>query len=540
MELALWPLFVFLAAYFAYHGRLLPLLTDWVSFAVDEGYTTYAAQRIREGDWPHRDFFFLWTPGTAYLHAGLQALGAGWLAERAAALAAAGFTAGLVLRASRLFLGFRDRLLLMLLLLVWGYSLWNIPYSSWYAVALALVAVFLYPRFPAAGGVLFALSFWFKQNVGILSFLGAAAWLLLPCILGAGEKEAKRAAWRLAAGFAAVLAVPFLALLAFGGPSAFLQAFRQIFLFPLQYPSLMGTAPPAHLFAVPLSTLGLWLLSLFFFRGTEARGTTRLLQVALLVYIGVQAARAPREVALGFFLLFSAAAWPLALASELAGGDGKKIRRFLWLFLPGLGAFLQVAPRFDFQHFLFVFPLSALLLARALRLLPERYPSVGAAWARLPLFLLLAGGSLFQAEVNRAYHAGQADPLGVVSRDLPYRLNEEVAAVKSHLLGLGLEEGGPLLVLPNATSFYRWTGFRNPTPHQQFFPGYVEAFGARQEEVLASYRARKGHYLVVQERSGLRENVPRIAEEIEREYRVVKAFPEYFTLYEPKALSRAP
>lgn len=523
----------FTAVWVAYHWRLLPVLTDWVSFAVDEGYTTYAAQRIREGDIPHRDFFFLWTPGTAYLHALLQALGAGWLQERAAAMLASGFSAVLVLRASRLYLGARDRLLLALLLLAWGYALWNIPYSSWYAVPLALAAAMAFPRFPLLGGVLFALAFWFKQNVGILAFLGAAGWLM-------GTGAAKRSLLRLAGGFLPVLLLPFLAFLIFGGSDALLQAIRQIFLFPLRYPALMGTSPPARIFAAPLTVLGLWLLSLFFFRGRAGNRTVSLLQFGLVVYIAVQAWPAPREFALGLFLLLSVIAWPFALVAETSRGDREGLRRLLCFLLPAFGAFLQVAPRLDFQHFLFVFPLSALMLMSALRVLLERYPFLGALWVRLPVFLLLAGGAFLQAGVLHSLRTGKVDSLGVISRDLPMRLDMEVAAVKSHLLSLGLPEGGPLLVLPNATSFYRWTGFRNPTPHQQFFPGYVEAYGASQEEVLAVYRARKGRFLVVQERSGLRENVPRIAEEIERDYKLVKAFPEYFTLYEPKALSRAP
>src|SRR5690606_27985158 len=76
----------------------LGVLTDWVSFVVDEGYTSYAAQRWREGEWPHRDFFFLWTPGIVALHALLQEVGFSWTGERAAALMASALTPAILVR----------------------------------------------------------------------------------------------------------------------------------------------------------------------------------------------------------------------------------------------------------------------------------------------------------------------------------------------------------------------------------------------------------------------------------------------------------
>ncbi len=61
-----------LAALFgAYQAWLLPVLTDWVSSAVDEGYTSHAASRIRAGEWPYRDFHFVITTekeGTLHVH----------------------------------------------------------------------------------------------------------------------------------------------------------------------------------------------------------------------------------------------------------------------------------------------------------------------------------------------------------------------------------------------------------------------------------------------------------------------------------------
>lgn len=521
-------IFGFALAYLAYGAWLLPVLTDWVSSAVDEGYTSYAAQRIREGDWAHRDFFFLWTPGTAYLHALLQGMGAGWIAERAAALVASAGTSVLFLGwASRWSLPKPDRLALAALLFLWGYSLWNIQYSSWYAVFLAALAMRALPRRIFLAGALFGLSFWFKQNVGILAFLGAAVWLLW-------EKKGRESA-RFVGAFALVLFIPFLVMLAWGGKGALLSALSQIFLFPLRYPSLMGVSPERAVFAAPLTTLGLWIISLFVLRPGSGGRSASLVQAGVLIYTCVHAARAPGNYALGLFVILSLAALPLALAAEASRRERESLRRFLLLWLPCAGAFLQVFPRLDFQHLLFVFPISAFFFVHALVQLGERYPVLGRGWLRLPLLLLAAAGLFLQAEVQATKREGQEDPLGRISRGAGLRLNEEVAAVGRFLAAEGLKPGDPLLVLPNATSVYQWTGFRNPTPHQQFFPGYVEAFGARQEEVLASYRARGGVYLVVQERSGLEENVPEIFREIERDYEVRKMFPEHFTIYAPRS-----
>ena len=521
-------LVAFVAVYLAYGVWQLPVLTDWISSAVDEGYTSYAAQRIREGDWPHRDFFFLWTPGTAYFHAALQEIGLEWVGERAASLLAACASSLVVLGFARDWkMSAGDRALLMLLLFGWSFTLWNIPYSSWYAVLLGLIAIRLLPRSLVFAGLFFGLAFWFKQNVGILAFCGAAAWLVL-------EKRS-REVLRLALPFAVVLLLPFTAMLIWGGSEALLQAVRQIFLFPLRYPSLMGIFPEKSQLSAPLTAFGLWILSLFFLRSRSSQRSAGLLQFGLLVYIGIYAFQSSSRFVHGAFILLSLLAWPLSLTVEALKGDREGLSRFLLVWLPGFGVFLQAFPRADFQHFLFVFPLTALILLRTFSTLRQRYDFLAAGWVRLPVLLLIAGGFFLQIQVLRTHRLGQVDALGRISYSLPYRLNEEVIAVRRFLLRQGLAEGGPLLVLPNATSVYRWTGFRNPTPHQQFFPGYVESYGVRESNVLTTYRERGGKYLVVQERSGLEENNPEIAAEIDRDYEELKRFPEYFTIYGPRS-----
>lgn len=530
MDLHRTLLLCFSAAFLAYGTWLLPVLTDWVSSAVDEGYTSHAARRIREGEWPHRDFFFLWTPGTAYLHALLQTLGASWLVERAASLVAACGTCVLLLSWARKWRFSRaDRIALASLFFLWSFTLWNIPYSSWYSIFAALLAMRALPRRLWLAGILFGLSFWFKQNIGILSLLGVSAWLFFE------ERERRPAALLpLVTGFALTLFIPFTGMLIWGGSPALIQAVRQIFLFPLSYPSLMGTAPPARIFAAPLTSLGLWIISLFFLRSRSSQRSTLLLQMGMLAYVSVHALRAPREFITGWFMLLSMFAWPFSFAVEFSRGSKEGMRRFLLLWLPGLGIFLQVFPRLDFQHFLFVFPLSAFFLVHGLSALRERYSYLAGGWLRLPLLLIAAGGIFLQSQVWQIRVHGQEDPLGRISRGEGYRLNEEVAAVRRFLLHAGLKPGEPILVLPNATAVYLWAGFRNITPHQQFFPGYVEAFGQQQAGVLASYRERGGRYLVVQERSGLETNAPEIFREIERSYEAVKMFPEHFTIYLPR------
>lgn len=528
LDPSLCALLAFAAAYLAYGAWQLPVLTDWISSAVDEGYTSYAAQRIREGDWPHRDFFFLWTPGTAYFHALLQALGFDWVGERAVTLVAACTSSLLVLGWAKDWkLSSGDRALLMLLLFGWSFTLWNIPYSSWYAVLWALVAIRLVPVNMLFAGLFFGLAFWFKQNVGILATCGAAAWLFL-------EGRRREIFW-LVGVFGLVLLLPFSAMFIWGGSEALLQALRQIFLFPLRYPSLMGVTPPKSQLAAPLTAFGLWILSLFFLRNRVSQRSAGLMQFGLLAYIGTYALKNPSDFVHGSFFLLCILAWPLSITVEFLKGDRAGFRRFLQIWLPGLGVFLQVFPRVDFQHFLFVFPITALLLLRTFSTLRQRYDFLASGWVRLPAILLAAGGLFLQWQVLRIHLVGQIDPMGRVSESAYYRLNEEVAAVRRFLLNDGLQEGGSLLVLPNATSVYRWTGFRNPTPHQQFFPGYVESFGVRESNVLPDYRARGGKYLVVQERSGLEQNYPEVSAQIERDYEELKRFPEHFTIYAPRS-----
>ncbi|RZA07935.1 MAG: hypothetical protein EOP11_06335 [Proteobacteria bacterium] len=511
----------FALACFAYGCFFLKVMSDWPGFVIREGYTTYGAERIRAGDWPYRDFFFLWTPGVLALHAFLQELGASAAVERGASLLAAVGSAALIFHeARRWHLNRRERGYLMALLFLWSFPLWNIPYSSWYAVFFALLALRWRSRSWLGVGLLMGLSFWFKQNIGLF----AAAGTLFSLV-----------AWRqwrsLLYFFPALLvavALPFLPLWFFAGDLWLHAAIRQIFLFPLQYPALMGRGLPAFAIGSPLITIGLWLCSLYLSKASALpRNLARAVAVAHASY---SVAMEGREYFAGIFLLLSMVAWVGSFAFLT---QEKKIERdaiwFLWF--PCFGIFLQIYPRADFAHFLFVFPLSAAFLIWFLGRIPRRYPAVPAAWAFFPALLLVFGGALFQGRAAFTRYYGAEDTAGFYSYGESYRLDEEMGAVSRYLRDQGLKDHDPILVLPSATTFYRFAKLRNPTPHNQFFPGYVEAYGAKPEEVLASFEKAGGRFVVLQHGSELAQMAPIIDQQLKKTYGEQKHFPYHFSVW---------
>jgi hypothetical protein len=516
------PVFFFLL-YVAVGLIFLRLLTDWVSFAVDEGYTTYGAQRLREGDWPHRDFFFLWTPGILVWHAILQALGCSWLGERASALLAAAFTGALLLQQAKEWnFRFAYRLVFAAGILLWGFNLWNIPYSSWYALPFALLGARLNLQKPLLAGLLFGIAFWFKQNIGMLAWAGAIAALFL-----IGEKKIAR---RNAFAFCIALAIPFSVFAWAGG---FAQAFSQIFLFPLKYPGLMSEFPPGEWLATPLMLLGLWILGIFSLQPHLTGRIPRLIQVAMIVFFAYAGFLRGQSFFLGSFMLFSCLAWGMSAALALTDLPIEERAKFWLFFLPALGAFLQIFPRADFQHFLFVFPLGFFFLIWGIERLGRRYPWLEGGILFLPVAGLFWGGIHFQSRVISLFQYGQRDSFGLISYGWANRVNEEMFTVIKVLSEHGLKAGDPILVIPNATTFYRLSGFINPTPHNQFFPGYVEAFGAKPENVLPDYEKAGGRFLVWQYKSGIKP-LTAMEAQIRENYRMLEQFPEHFSVWERK------
>jgi hypothetical protein len=234
---------------------------------------------------------------------------------------------------------------------------------------------------------------------------------------------------------------------------------------------------------------------------------------------------------MGSFFLVSLLAWPAA-AVTLADADLGRRRELLYAALPAFGAFLQVYPRADFQHFLFVFPLAALFLVQAFAWLAQRYPSRPWAWLHAPLCLLLILAVPLNLRLCAARTRGAPDPYGRISVGEAHALNQEMHAVGAYLRERGLQAGDPVLVLPNATHFYFLESFRNPTPHNQFFPGYVEAYGDDQENVLPEFERRGGRFIVFQKRSGTDRNVPVLYNEMLSRYRLAKDFPAHFAVWE--------
>ncbi len=520
--------FALLAAglYFLYCLWLLPVLTDWVSFAVDEGFTAYAAKRFLEGDLPHRDFFFLWTPGIVWLHALLQSLGASWLVERGFALLASSGTLFLCLAwAKRLGLDRGSRVLLFLLLFVWGFSLWNIPYSSWYAVFFSLAASWFLPKRFYLAGFLLGLSFWFKQNIGLLALLGALISLFL--------KQEKKSALHLSLSAFAVIVIP-LSAFAFAGSQAFAAAVSQIFLFPLKYKTLMAEPLPSSQLAAPLSCFGLWILSLYLVRKGLVSRSVLLIQGAWGAYALYRWQIDGNAFAAGSLYLFSLLAWPLAALIFFSDWKNKEKNELAFFFFPAFGAFLQVYPRWDFQHFLFVFPLAALLLVYGADWIAKKYPDRPRLWIHAPLIALFLCALLPQLRLSVARVWGQKDPYERISVADGLNLNREMHDVADFLRAQGLQKGGPLLVFPNANYFYALEGFTNPTPHNQFFPGYVEAYGDKQENVLRNFELAGGRFLVLQKRSGTEKNVPIIYTEILERYRLLRDYPIHFSVWERK------
>lgn len=506
---------------FVYGCFFLSVMSDWPGYVIREGYTTYGAQRIRFGDWPYKDFFFLWTPGVLALHGFLQELGLSAAAERGASLLAAVGSAALIFHeARRWYLNRRERAYLMALLFLWSFPLWNIPYSSWYAVFAALLGVRARQTSWVKAGLFVALSFWFKQNIGLLTALGF--------VVSLGAYRQWRSLAQFFAAFVGLVVLPFLPLRLFAGQAWLDAAISQIFLFPFKYPALMGRALPAFAIGSPLITFGLWICSLYLSKAAPLpRNLARILAIAHATYaVAVEG----REYFAGFFLLLSIVAWG---GSLLFLTQEKRAERdpVLFLWAPCFGAFLQVYPRADFAHFLFVFPLSAAFLVWFLGRIPRRYPSVPAGWAFFPALMLIFGGLLFQGRAVFTRYYGAEDAAGFYSYGESYRLDEEMAAVRAYLYAQGLKEQDPILVLPTATTFYRFANLRNPTPHNQFFPGYVEAYGAKPADVLPAFERAGGRFIVLQYGSDLERLEPEIDHALKNRYEEQKHFPYHFAVW---------
>jgi hypothetical protein len=152
---------------------------------LDEGYFVQQATRVLHGQLPYRDFATLYTPGLAFLHAGIFAVLGGpsllaarvlaWLARAGLVLVLYGLTRPLVrnpwwaaLPGLVILLGFDD-----------APVRWE-PHPGWLSSLAAILAVWCAShqsnRWRLASGLLAGVTYVFKQNTGVFILAAVLVW----------------------------------------------------------------------------------------------------------------------------------------------------------------------------------------------------------------------------------------------------------------------------------------------------------------------------------------------------------------------------
>lgn len=466
---------IFLAS-FAWFLLFLPAGNPWIGVLVDEPFTLVGASRVVSGEVPYRDFFFLWTPGVLYLHAALHAFTNEWLFSGRVLIALLGVALLYVnYRAAKLAkLSSRGLFLVVGLSLAWGVVQWNQPYSSWYAIlCLLFLAPFLgHKNFLA--GLLVAIAFWFKQNIGLYGFVFAVAYLLYRF----GTKSILRFVFGALLG----LLPGFLYFWQKGALRSFLS---QTLLFPWTYKEVMAYSITEVEFFHPL-------LGLFF----------------ILTLLG--------------------SAFSLAVYWRNRNAIDSNLEKHLWM--AGAG-FLQIYPRFDFTHFVFSFSCVLVPLIWAIDFGAKKFHRLGYG-----LLLLLMFTGFWRSGVLLADTWGGSPVYGLRSKDFIHEYLTEIQSVSDYLYKSGMRSGDMVLQIPVSTAFYLYSGFRNGTPFDQFFPQYVEAFGAEQGDVLSGYLERGGKYVVLDRNAKAEEYVPRLMEILKRDFYEVQRFPLTLSVWAPHSM----
>jgi hypothetical protein len=149
---------------------------------LDEGYFAQQAVRVLHGQVPYRDFETLYSPGLAYVHAGLFALlnGPSLLGMRALAWLARGATCLLLYALARPLVRNPWWAIVPGLVLLIGLDdapvRWE-PHPGWLSTVFALVAMWLMTRRqPLLTALAAAAAFAFKQNTGVYILAAALAW----------------------------------------------------------------------------------------------------------------------------------------------------------------------------------------------------------------------------------------------------------------------------------------------------------------------------------------------------------------------------
>jgi hypothetical protein len=244
-----WPIGLLLACLVLEAGVLRVGIDD-----LDEGYFVQQGARVLHGQVPFRDFASLYTPGLAYLHAGLFALsgGASIGSARVLSLIARGGVVLLLHALTRPFVRNPMWAAVPGLLLLAGLDdapvRWE-PHPGWLSTLFALLAVWCVThRWLVAAGAAAGLSYLFKQNTGVFILAALTAW------------TAWRDRWRclipLAAFGALTLAWLIPLVIALHGDVRGLGAFVGA----VSQPSLFS--PPEPTLLIPFAALfgGVWLL----------------------------------------------------------------------------------------------------------------------------------------------------------------------------------------------------------------------------------------------------------------------------------------
>jgi hypothetical protein len=158
---------------------------------IDEGTLLAQFDRVRDGQWPYRDFHTGYAPVVFWLNGGLLRLAGahldvvrlGLLVTHAIAL---GALATLAARA----IGWRAAVVVVALTMSFflpvapgAFCLWNIPYPGWYAHACGATALLAALGMERAGrrrlvlsGLLWGVAFGLKQNTGLVGLAATIAW----------------------------------------------------------------------------------------------------------------------------------------------------------------------------------------------------------------------------------------------------------------------------------------------------------------------------------------------------------------------------
>ena len=468
-----WPYAVFLALAGVY---------SWFTLgegfnATDEGYLLSLGQRILDGEAPYRDFYFLRTPGSIYIQAGLLAA----LGDSYTVLASRVFWLLQMLGATMLLSVFYRRFadateLLLLLLATFAAStlLMIFPWYNYDAAFFGIVAaVCLYRRrFLLVGVAAFLAAFCKQSYLGLLPAFMLLALLVrwrrgVPRLLGRREIE------RMVIGFAipAILYAAFLAI------TDSLGAFyRNVFVYPSKASqtelafALFQDHPTGFLQALPLTAaVAAW----YFLRRRDTLSWSVRILTAAGAGVALFWSHHVFIYSLVYFGLFTGAIGVLRIVFDRTARKNRTLVALLPILL--IGVVLQYLAGLNYAGLVLAYTGAGLLLAAGYLVIRDSGFFVRRRFAALVfLALLLAAGGYWKytyvyRDVPRANLQSEfrIDKLaGITShRRNTWQLEQMVRAVRERT-----EPGDYIFVFPDFPILYYLTDRRNPTP----IPWYVQ------------------------------------------------------------------